>query len=339
MKTSLLGLSTVIFLSSCALVTKHSEQAESQEPTPVETPKENPQPTPGPMKALKKTITDQDFKKSLENKELKKRVVVLPLIDKKGIRSAEMLQKSQDAFIDALNETGELIALDPATLKIDLNKYLQNGMYDLKGIAQASGKAGISSVLEARVIDMRFKNEDPEKVDNASSLKTRAVAFEVVVQVRMMHLRSSQEIVNSVKTVSIDDPNSAIAENITSDTFFARNNELNRLLIRDALVDFVPKIVGALKLISWEGRIAAMQGDRIYLNVGKISGVQIGDILKVVEDSNEIYDPELGYHVGKVQGKVKGTLEIVGFFGQDGAVSVIHSGAGFKENDRIEVYQ
>jgi hypothetical protein len=73
--------------------------------------------------------------------------------------------------------------------------------------------------------------------------------------------------------------------------------------------------------------------------VGRISGVQVGDILKVVEDGNEIYDTELGYHVGKVQGRVKGTLEIVGFFGQDGAVSVVHSGAGFKENDRVEIYQ
>ena len=89
----------------------------------------------------------------------------------------------------------------------------------------------------------------------------------------------------------------------------------------------------------WEGRIAALQGERIYINVGRISGVQVGDILKVVEDGNEIYDPELGYHVGKVQGRVKGTLEIVGFFGQDGAISVVHSGAGFKENDRIEIYQ
>ncbi|MGZ3690401.1 MAG: hypothetical protein ACXVAX_02790, partial [Pseudobdellovibrio sp.] len=231
------------------------------------------------------------------------------------------------------------IALDSSVLKLDLQKYIKNGYYDLKGISQASNKVGISSLLEGRVVDMRFKNEDPAKVDNSSSLKMRSVSFEIVVQARLFNTHSEQELLNTVKTVTVDDPASQIPENITSDNFFSKNTELTELLIKDAFFDFNAKLVDALKLISWEGRIAALQGEKIYLNVGKISGVQLGDILKVVEDSNEIYDPELGYHVGKVQGKVKGTLEIVGFFGQDGAISVVHSGAGFKENDRVEIYQ
>ncbi|MEQ1724197.1 MAG: hypothetical protein ABL930_13585, partial [Pseudobdellovibrio sp.] len=115
--------------------------------------------------------------------------------------------------------------------------------------------------------------------------------------------------------------------------------ELTEILIKDAFMDYNTKLAESLKHIIWEGRIAALQGDRIFINVGQISGVQVGDILKVVDDGNEIYDTELGYHLGKVPGKAKGTLEVVGFFGQDGAVSVIHSGAGFKENDRIELYQ
>ena len=82
----------------------------------------------------------------------------------------------------------------------------------------------------------------------------------------------------------------------------------------------------------------ALKGEKIYLNVGRISGVQIGDILKVVEDGSEVYDPEIGYHIGKVSGNTKGTIEVVSYFGQDGAVGVIHSGAGFKENDRVELY-
>lgn len=212
-------------------------------------------------------------------------------------------------------------------------------MYDLKAIALASNKVGVSALLEGRLIDMRFQNEDLTKVDNSSSQKLRPIVFEVVVHGRMMNVRSEQELFNTVKTVTIDDKSSELPENITSDNFFGRNSDLTELLIKDAFLDFNAKLVESLKFITWEGRIAALQGERIYLNVGRISGVQVGDILKVVEDGNEIYDPELGYHVGKVQGRVKGTLEIVGFFGQDGAISVVHSGAGFKENDRVEIYQ
>ncbi len=324
-------------LSSCSIVTKRSGEVAVEEPQTQATP--NPAPEKKNPTTLSKVVVDQDLKSSNEDKELKKRVVVLPILDKKNIRSEEILKKAQNAFMDALNQSGELIAIDSSVLNLDLKKYIKNNMYDLKAIALASNKVGVSALLEARLIDMRFQNEDLTKVDNSSSQKMRPVVFEVVVQSRMMNVRSEQELFNTVKTVTIDDKSSELPENITSDNFFGRNSELTEILIKDAFLDFNAKLVESLKLITWEGRIAALQGERIYLNVGRISGVQVGDILKVVEDGNEIYDPELGYHVGKVQGRVKGTLEIVGFFGQDGAISVVHSGAGFKENDRVEIYQ
>lgn len=336
MKILMTGFVCLGLLASCSLVTKRGEstQVEESQPEVVTAPEQK-----KAVDTLTKVIVDQDLKSSNEDKELKKRVVVLPFLDKKGLRSEENLKKAQDAFMDALNQSGELLAIDSGVLKLDLKKYIKNNMYDLKAIALASNKVGISALLEGRLIDMRFQGEDLTKVDNSSSLKMRSVVFEVVVHSRMMNVRSEQELFNTVKTVTIDDKNSQLPENITSDNFFSRNAELTELLIKDAFLDFNAKLVESLKSITWEGRIAALQGERIYLNVGRISGVQVGDILKVVEDGNEIYDPELGYHVGKVQGRVKGTLEIVSFFGQDGAVSVVHSGAGFKENDRVEIYQ
>ncbi len=319
----------ILAIFSCAIETKRTEPQVAPAPQ-AETP---------PAKGLKKTITDQDLKKRDDDAELKKRVVILPILDKKNIRSEAILTAAANAFMDSLNQTGELIAIDSKVLKIDLKKYIKNSTYDMKAIAQDAAKVGVSALLEPRIVDMRFQHEDPNLVDNSSSLKSRPLVFEVVVQARMISTHTDKELFNTVKTVTIDDSSSAVAENITSDNFFSKNSELTEILIKDAFMDFRTKLVESLKQITWEGRIAALNGDKIYLNVGRISGVQVGDILKVVEDGSEIYDTELGYHVGQVQGRVKGTLEIVSFFGQDGSVGVIHSGAGFKENDRIEVYQ
>ena len=333
MKFQILFALFTSLLFSCSIITKRGDT-----PEPEVTLGETPAPV-HKLVAIRKTITDQDLKKSNEDKELKKRVVVLPLLDRKNSLDAAVLAKARDAFVDSLNKTNELIAVDPSVLKLDFSKYVKNNVYDLKAIAHEVQSAGISCLLEGRIVDMRFKNEDSSKVDNSSSLKLRPVVFELVVQARILNIRSEQELFNTVKTVVLDDANSQIPENVTSENFFSRNPELTQILIKDAFLDYTDKLVEALKLITWEGRIATLQGEKIYLNVGQISGVQIGDILKVVDDGNEIYDPELGYHLGKVPGKVKGTVEVVGFFGQDGAVGVIHSGAGFKENDRIEIYQ
>jgi hypothetical protein len=332
-------LTLIVFLlsaisSSCAIKTNRGEAPLDFDPEVAVTPE-----SPAKKAAIRKTITDQDLKKTSENTELKKRVAVLPFLDRKGTLSADVLKNSRDAFVDSLNKTGELIAVDPSVLKLDLKKYIKNNTYDLKAIARDSQSAGVSSVLEGRIVDMRFQNEEASKVDNSSSLKMRPVVFEIVVQARILNIRSEQELFNMVKTVVLDDESSQIPENVTSENFFNNNPELAQLLIRDAFLDYSAKLIDSLKLITWEGRIAMLQGEKIYLNVGQISGVQVGDILKVVDDGNEIYDPELGYHLGKVPGKVKGTVEVIGFFGQDGAVGVIHSGAGFKENDRIEIYQ
>lgn len=339
MKKHIIGVTPVIaisliLLTSCSLMQRKNIPVAVQAPVVETAAVIETKPT-----SLKKSISDQDLKKNQDDKELKKRVVVLPFIDKSSTRDLKILKNSREAFMDSLNNSGELIALDSSVLKLDLNKYIKDNMYDLKAIAKDSQSAGVSSILEGRIIDMRFKNESQTTVDNSSSLKSRSVSFEIVVQARMMNIRSEQELFNTVKTVTIEEENSKIPENITSETFFNRNPELTELLIKDAFLDFNTKLLDSLKLITWEGRIAALHGEKIYLNVGLISGVQVGDILKVVDDGREIYDTELGYHVGKVSGRVKGTVEVVGFFGQDGSIGVIHSGAGFKENDRIEIYQ
>src|SRR5690606_18664121 len=100
----------------------------------------------------------------------------------------------------------------------------------------------------------------------------------------------------------------------------------------------VSLIIQAADKLSWEGRIAVIEGPRIYLNSGRVSGLNVGDILKVTAKGDEIYDPETGDFIGVAPGRMKGTLEVVSYFGTDGAISVVHSGSGFRENDYVELY-
>ena len=97
-------------------------------------------------------------------------------------------------------------------------------------------------------------------------------------------------------------------------------------------------IIRAIEKISWEGRIATIQGERIFINAGRLTGIQLGDILRVTEEGREIYDPASGELIGKVPGRMKGTVEIISYFGKDGAIGLIHSGSGFTENDRVDLY-
>lgn len=281
--------------------------------------------------ALKRQVKDLDLKKSDES-GLKKRVVVLPFIDQTDHQEASRI-KARNVFIDELNKSEGVIALEANQLKHDVSKYLKNGEYDLVQLGKDSSNDGVSTLLEGKILRLQLKQNI--NLEN----KIQQARFEVEVRVRLLNIRSGKEIFSVIKTVTIDDDNSKLTEPVSNDAFFNKNPDLVTVLYKDAFLDFSTQIIESMTQVIWEGRIAALKDEKIFLNVGRVSGVQVGDILKVVEDGSEIYDPEIGYHIGKVKGQAKGTLEIVGFFGQDGSVSVIHSGAGFKENDRVELYQ
>lgn len=319
MKKTTLSLLFLVFLSGCALFTPMTGDVKTAEPV-----------------AIRRKIKDVDYRSNSDDKELKKRLVVLPFLDKEASKRPETARKNaRDAFIADLNSSDKFIVMDSDQLTVNPENYVQNDQYDLKRLSQDSQKSGVTSIIEGQIIDVRLK----KKADQIGLVRNIDAVYEVVVRLRIQNVRSGQEIFHTVKTVTLEEKNTRVGERTSEDQIFLKNPELVEILIKDAFLDFSQQIQQTMDDVTWEGRIAAIRGDKIYLNVGRISGVQVGDLLKVVDDSSEIFDPEIGYNLGKVQGRTKGTLEIISYFGNDGAVGIIHSGAGFKESDRVEVFQ
>ncbi len=90
--------------------------------------------------------------------------------------------------------------------------------------------------------------------------------------------------------------------------------------------------------MTWEGRIARVNGNKVYVNSGGASGLVLGDILRVLSPGDDVYDPNSGAYLGRSKGQLKGTLEVVDFLGPDGSVTDIHTGGGFQEGDLVQLY-
>jgi hypothetical protein len=201
-------------------------------------------------------------------------------------------------------------------------------------MAKLSQNLGVTALLEGKIIDIKVH----KKSDEVGVFRQMKTTFDCVVRVRIVSSRSGKELFNTTKTVTIEESNIRVAEGVDTDRLFKNNPEMVERLVEDSFLEFKDQIINTLDKLSWEGRVALVSGDRIFLNVGRISGLQVGDILKVSEDGEEVFDPQSGGFIGKGPGRLKGTLEVVSYFGQDGAIAVVHSGAGFKENDKIELY-
>lgn len=282
----------------------------------------------------KKTIKDLSMQEKEDSSSLRKRIMILPFLDSEQTRSQAMRDSARDQFILELNKTGEVIAVDSQDLKMDFSSQIKSGQYQLDEIAKVSRNLGVAALLEGQVVDLKVK----KKGDQVGVFRQVKSIFEAQVRVRIVSARSGKELFNTLKTISIEESQVRVAESVSSDRFFQNNPELMENLVTEAFLDFTPQIIATMEKMSWEGRIAAFSGDRIFLNVGKISGIQIGDILKVSDEGDEIFDPQSGNYIGKVPGRLKGTLEVISYFGQDGSIAIVHSGAGFKDNDRVEMY-
>ncbi len=284
--------------------------------------------------ANRKEVRDVNYEARNQDASPRKRLMVLPFLDASEKRPQELRDQARQIFIEELNRTGEVVAIDSRELNLDLSKLQSSGQYKMQEISKAGHGLGVNAILEGKIQDVRIRR----KSESVGIVRNLATEFEIVAQVRMFMTRTGKEVFNTVKTVTVEEKGVRVAERVETDAFLANNPEMVQNIIRDAFVDFTPQVLAALDKMAWEGRVAAINGDRLYLNVGRVSGLQIGDLLRVIEEGDEVYDPESGGHIGQVPGRLKGTLEVISYFGQDGAIAIVHSGSGFRENDRVELY-
>ncbi|MEK6772401.1 MAG: hypothetical protein AABY64_00550 [Bdellovibrionota bacterium] len=282
----------------------------------------------------RKEIKDWNPSKAVDTGSPRKRLALLPFLDKNPNHPTDFKESSRRALMLDLNKSGNLIAMSADEFNLDLTKKLADGTYDMKELTKQTKDTGVSAFLVGQIVAVRIES----KAGQIGIIRKLKTGIEVDVQVKVASIRGGKEIFNTVKTVRMEDENVRVAERVDTDRFVKANTELIQVMIKDAFLEFTSQIIASLDRITWEGRIAAVQGDRLFLNVGRISGLQVGDLLKVSEDGDDIYDPDSGVHIGKSPGRLKGTLEIISYFGTDGSIAVIHSGAGFKENDKVEVY-
>jgi hypothetical protein len=91
-----------------------------------------------------------------------------------------------------------------------------------------------------------------------------------------------------------------------------------------------------LDLLDWTTTIARVEGEDLFVNAGKLSGLRIGDTLEVFEPGKEIIHPVTKLSLGWTTGQLKGTVRVTELFGVDAAVGKVIQGRGFTPNDIVK---
>jgi hypothetical protein len=101
------------------------------------------------------------------------------------------------------------------------------------------------------------------------------------------------------------------------------------------LEDILEGFLRQLDLLDWETTIAKIEGENLYINAGRLSGLRIGDTLEIFGPGKEIINPTTKFSLGWTTGQLKGAIRITELFGVDAAIGKVVQGQGFATNDVV----
>lgn len=263
----------------------------------------------------------------------KKRVVVLNFWNDTPVRQNDIGNFAADELRRGLFQSQKMILPADARSDLGTEDFVQGDKVKVSQLIREGRRMGVAMLVVGRVTKVVFR----QRGDDIGVLRQKQSMAGVDVELKVFDVAGGREILSTGRSGDAAS-NAMVAmeeENLEAAEYRA---ELTKLAIRNAMTQLIPDVVKSVEKMTWEGRIAKLAGNKIYLNAGKTSGLVAGDILKVLTPGDDVYDPVTGAYLGRSQGQLKGTLEVVDFIGPDGAVSNIHTGGNFQEGDSVQLY-
>ena len=263
----------------------------------------------------------------------KKRVVVLNFWNDTPVKQADLGAFAADELKRGLFLTQRITLPPEAKTELGTEDFIQGEKVKVAQLIREGRRMGVAVLVIGRVTRIVFR----QRGDDIGILRQKQSLAAVDVEVKVFDVQGGREVLADMKSGEASS-NAMVAlenNNIESPQYRA---ELTKFAVRNAAIQIVPSVTKAIEKMSWQGRVAKIQGSKIYVNAGRASGLVIQDILKVLTPGDDVYDPTTGAFLGRSQGQLKGTLEVVDFLGPDGAVTEIHTGGNFQEGDSVQLY-
>ncbi|MGZ3689482.1 MAG: hypothetical protein ACXWP5_15720 [Bdellovibrionota bacterium] len=263
----------------------------------------------------------------------KKRVLILNFFNDTPIRSNDLGLFAADELRRGLFLTQRMILPTDAKTDLSTQDFIQGDRVKVAQLIREGRKLGVAVLGIGRISKVVFR----QRGDDVGVFRQRQSIAAVDVEMKLFDVTTGRELMAIAKSGEASS-NAMVAfdqNNIESPQYRA---ELTKMAVRDAMGTLVQPVIKSVEKMQWEGRIAKIAGNKVYVNAGRASGLVGGDILKVISPGDDVYDPATGALLGRSQGRLKGTLEVVDFIGTDGAVAEIHTGANFTEGDSVQLY-
>src|SRR4030043_1812078 len=254
----------------------------------------------------------------------KKKVAILDFENKTIYKDEQIGEAVAKKLSDKLESSQRIVAVDSTVV----SEMLRRGGFKLKtlldptGMKQAHQSLGIQAFAFGTVNDLSLLSL---KVSETS--EDEATSATLTLEIRLMDASTG----NLLKTFIGRSPIFGTRET-------GENSKTKAVLkaIELSLEDIFDGFLRNLDLLAWTTTVAKVDGNSLYLNAGKSSGLRIGDTLEVFAPGKEIIHPVTNFSLGWTTGQLKGVIRVTDLFGVDAAIGKVVQGQGFNPNDVVK---
>ena len=108
----------------------------------------------------------------------------------------------------------------------------------------------MSAFIEGKVIDVKTRRLG----DEVGLVRKLRLRIDATVQVRMVSTKNSQVLLNEMRSSTVEDTTTRVAQRAYGDRYLEQDPELIEMAIAKGFLTFIPSFSQILEKLSWEGR-------------------------------------------------------------------------------------
>jgi len=248
--------------------------------------------------------------------KMRRRVVVLPIADQTNFRDENMGDLATKRLIARLENSGAIVSVSSPA-----NVNLKGDLADPTTMKVLDQVYGIQAVIRGTLSDVYTSSSKIEgKADKETSFAMAKISLNVY----------NTETGTLLKQLTGRNPVYLSREigDMSSEKAKIRAMDLSIEVIADDLLK-------SILYLDWHARVASVENGKVYVNAGRLSGLEKGNTLEVYAPGEQIVDARTKAPLGNVKGSFKGQLEVVEVFGVDASSAKVVSGTNFSSSDLV----
>lgn len=247
--------------------------------------------------------------------KMRRRVLLLLLDDQTNYKDEHLGELATRRLIARVENSGVIVCMDPNTVQYS------GALTDPKNMKILNEFYGIQALVKGTISDTYISTSRSQgRDDRETSFALSRINLSVY----------NTETGTILRQLSGRNP-----------VFLSREKgdmspEKAKLKAIDLAIELLSEdLLKSILNLDWHARVASVEKGRVYVNAGRLSGLQKGDVLEVYAAGHEIIDAATNSPMGKIKGAYKGDVEVSELFGADACWTTPLKEGSFSATDLV----